>query len=70
MEQDMCKTCCSKKCCGSRDIFGGVYGLAFIGAAIYFIEHADSFWMGVVGVLKAIVWPAILTYHLLTFLGL
>ena len=45
-----------------------VYGLAFIGALIYFIQHADSFGMGVLGVLKAIVWPAILVYELLKFL--
>lgn len=44
---------------------GGVYGLAFIGAPIYFIQQADTFWMGVLGVLKAVVWPAILVYHLL-----
>jgi len=44
---------------------GGVYGLAFIGALIYFIQHATSFWDGVLGILKACVWPAILVYHLL-----
>ncbi len=46
-----------------------VYGLGFIGAVIYYIAHATSFWMGVVGVLKAIVWPAFLVYELLKFLG-
>ncbi|HOY51196.1 MAG TPA: hypothetical protein PLX49_05485 [Prolixibacteraceae bacterium] len=40
-----------------------VYGLGFIGAAIYFISHATGFWMGVLGFLKAIVWPAILVYE-------
>lgn len=45
-----------------------VYGLGFIGAAIYFIAHATSFWMGVLGFLKAIVWPAFLIYKLLEFL--
>ena len=47
---------------------GGVYGLAFLGALIYFIQHATSFWHGVLGVLKAIVWPAMLVYKLLEFL--
>lgn len=42
---------------------GAVYGLGLIGAAIYFISHADTFWMGVLGFLKAIVWPAILIYE-------
>jgi len=51
-------------------MMGGAYGLAFIGAAIYFIQHADTFWMGVYGFLKAMVWPAILVYKLLDFLKL
>jgi len=40
-----------------------VYGLGFIGAAVYFISTATGFWMGVLGFLKAIVWPAILVYQ-------
>jgi hypothetical protein len=40
-----------------------VYGLGFIGAAIYFISHATTFWMGVLGFLKALVWPAFLVYQ-------
>jgi hypothetical protein len=44
---------------------GAVYGLGLIGAAIYFISHAAGFWMGVLGFLKAIVWPAFLVYELL-----
>jgi len=47
-----------------------VYGLGFIGAAIYYISNATSFWMGVLGILKAIVWPAFLVYGLLKSLGL
>ncbi len=39
---------------------GAVYGLGLIGAAIYFIGQATSFWMGVLGFLKAIVWPVFL----------
>ena len=40
-----------------------VYGLGFIGAAIYFISQASTFWMGVLGFLKALVWPAFLIYQ-------
>lgn len=47
-----------------------IYGLAFIGALIYFIQHSTSFWMGVLGFFKAIVWPAIVVYKLLEFLKL
>ena len=42
---------------------GAVYGLGFIGAAIYFISTACGFWAGVLGFLKAIVWPAFLVYE-------
>jgi len=49
---------------------GAVYGLGFIGAAIYFISHAAGFWMGVLGFLKAIVWPAILVYKAFEHLGM
>ena len=48
---------------------GAFYGLGFIGAAIYYISHATGFWNGVLGVLKAIVWPAFLVFELLKFLG-
>jgi len=37
-----------------------VYGLGFLGAAIFFIGQATTFWMGVLGFLKAIVWPVFL----------
>ncbi|NOU16257.1 MAG: hypothetical protein HOO91_01685 [Bacteroidales bacterium] len=42
---------------------GAIYALGLIGAAVFFISHATSFWMGVLGFLKAIVWPAILVYE-------
>lgn len=48
---------------------GAVYGLGMIGAAIYFISHATTFWIGVLGFLKALVWPAILVYEALKTLG-
>ena len=41
----------------SKGTSGAVYGLGFIGAAIYFIGHAVGFWAGVLGFLKAIIWP-------------
>ena len=45
-----------------------VYGLGFVGAVIYYVSHATTFWMGVLGVLKSIVWPAFLVYEALKFL--
>ncbi|OGD84073.1 hypothetical protein A2165_00910 [Candidatus Curtissbacteria bacterium RBG_13_40_7] len=47
-----------------------VYGLGLVGAVVYFIQHATTFGEGVWGVLKAIVWPAILAYKLLELLQL
>jgi len=55
--------------CNSKGAGGAVYGLGFIGAVIFFIQHATSFGVGLLGVLKAIVWPAILVYKFLAFLG-
>ena len=49
-------------------VCGGFYGLAFIGAAVYYIGHAASFWAGVLGFLKALVWPAVLMYKVLELL--
>lgn len=49
---------------------GAVYGLGLIGALVYFISTAGGFWMGVLGVLKAIVWPAILIFELMSYLNL
>jgi hypothetical protein len=47
---------------------GAVYGLGLIGAAIFFISRATTFWLGVLGFGKAIVWPAFLVYHALKML--
>jgi hypothetical protein len=47
---------------------GCLYGLGFIGAAIFFIGHATSFWQGVLGFFQALVWPAFLVYEALKFL--
>jgi hypothetical protein len=46
-----------------------VYGLGLIGAAIYYISTATSFWIGVLGFLKALVWPVFLVYEAFKQLG-
>jgi len=61
-----------KKRSGQNVTNGGVGAfmfLAFIGAAVYFISKADGFWEGVLGFLKALVWPAFLVFEALTTLG-
>jgi len=49
-------------------IVGTAYFMAFIGAAVYFIQQATTFWTGVLGFLKAIVWPGFLIYELFQYL--
>ena len=46
-----------------------VYGLGLIGAAVYYISQATTFWTGVLGFLKALVWPAFLVYEAFKALG-
>ncbi len=47
---------------------GAVYGMGLIGSLVYFIQHAATFGMGCLGVLKALFWPAYLAYKLFEFL--
>jgi hypothetical protein len=44
---------------------GAIYCLGFVGALVFYWQHANSFWMVVLGLLKALVWPAMLVYQLL-----
>ena len=60
---------------GSKVIYKGaasapIYGLGFIGALVYYISHAATLWLGVLGFFKAIVWPAMLVYELLKYLNM
>jgi len=45
-----------------------VYGLGLIGAWVYYFSHAATFWLGVLGFFKGIVWPAMLVYEMLKYL--
>ena len=55
---------CKHKCHHSM---GCGYGLGFLGAAIYYVSTATGFWVGVLGILKALVWPAFLVFEALKF---
>ncbi|NUT37543.1 MAG: hypothetical protein HOV79_31250 [Hamadaea sp.] len=48
---------------------GALYFVGFIGALVYYIQAADGFWEGVLGVLKSLVWPGFLVYEALKALG-
>lgn len=72
----MCEKCdkCSGRSC-HRNYGGGhsgslVWFLGVIGGAIYYIQQADTFGAGVLGFLKALVWPAMLVYKALGYLGM
>ncbi len=72
MEKEKTECCNHKKWQNSKASVsagtGAVYCLGIIGAAVYYIQTAPNFMGGVVGVLKALVWPAMLVYKLLEFL--
>lgn len=59
------KNCKNNNACGPS---GAVYGLGFIGALVYYLQHAATFQAGLIGFLKALVWPAFLIYKLLEVL--
>lgn len=55
---------------GGSGIAGAAYFMGFVAAAVYYIQNAASFGTGVIGFLKALVWPAFLVYSLLEFLNM
>ena len=79
MKKDSMKCTCEHCKCGSMHKKGGmhhggrgeaVYGLGIVGAAVYYITAATGFWMGVVGVIKAVFWPAFLVFELMKMLNM
>lgn len=50
------------------DANSAIYGLGFIGAAIFFISQATTFWLGVLGFFQAIIWPVYMVYGIFKFL--
>lgn len=49
-------------------VTSGLYGLASIGALVYYFQHATTVWAGVVGFFKALFWPAVLMHKVLELL--
>lgn len=47
-----------------------VYGLGFVGAIIYYVSTASGVGEGLIGILKALLWPAFLVYELMDYLGM
>ena len=58
-----------RACPSARGGGDAVYGLGLIGALVWFWQQADGGGEHVVGVLKALVWPAFMVYEALKALG-
>jgi hypothetical protein len=44
----------------------GIWFLGFVGALFYYLHtHSGTFWLVVLAFLKAVVWPAMVVYHVL-----
>jgi len=62
-----------KNCCQSSDKknmknsggCGAIYGMGFLGALVYFMQHATGFWPVILGIFKAIFWPGVILYKVL-----
>jgi hypothetical protein len=67
IDKEIEKEKCGEKRYAHNNGGNAVYGIGLIGALIFYIQHATSFGAGLLGVLKAIVWPAIVVYK---FLGM
>ena len=44
---------------------GFAFFMAYIGAAVYFVNQVDGFWNIITALLKAVAWPAIVLYNVL-----
>lgn len=42
-----------------------IYGIGILGALVYFIQHAHSFGVGVVGIIYSFFWPGVFVYKVL-----
>ena len=55
-----------KRKAGAAGGAGGIWFFGFIGALVYYIHtHSGTFWLVLVALMKAVVWPAFLVYHVL-----
>ena len=46
-----------------------VYGMGMIGAWVYFIGSAPTFWDGVTGFFKGLFWPGFFVFEALKYFG-
>lgn len=54
---------------GSAGPWGFFFVVAYVGAAVYFVQNSAGFWGFILALLKAIVWPAYVLHAVLKLLG-
>lgn len=59
--------CCKQGRGGHSD---ALYGIGVIGALIYYIQHTTTFMGTLIGIGKAIFWPAVIVFKVLEMLKL
>ena len=75
-EENGDKCCGNFKCCGGKKMDfscnnqNAIYGIGLIGAMVYFISTSHGFASILLGVLKAFIWPALVVFQLMKFLGI
>ena len=46
---------------------GGIWFLGFIGALCYYLHtHSGTFWLVLLALMKSVVWPAFVVFHVLS----
>ena len=71
--ENFCKekiTCKHNRCNNCNGGSGAIYGLGVVGALFYFLQNTATLGEVLIGIGKAIFWPAILMFKLLTYLQL
>ena len=53
----------------SQGPLGFVFFMAYIGAAVYFVQQSSGFWGFIWALLKAIAWPGVLIFQAFESLG-
>lgn len=49
---------------------GAIYGIGIFGALIYYLQHATTILEGILGIIYAIFWPAVVVYKALELLNM
>ena len=47
---------------------GGIYFMGMIGSAVYLVGSVDGFWNIILGLLKSLIWPALLIHRVFELL--